>query len=257
MLTPKLNALIIWLDSLDTGARERTASVPSASGHIPILRAAHSLYGETIENAIKLTGRTLWATHDPLTRSSQISLGNLAPGPEQLLKGSISTRCLPVRRTTETFISFAGVGFVRLCNSNTLLVVSDLELHTGFTAHTQFHGRLTSSPRFICPPSLALTPIATLLEVASSNLSSLCKMTYYGDNAPQLAGSVITLAVIAYIVFGLRMYTRIRNASFGVDDWCMVLATVRPHTPLLDLTEEADNPDTFYGIDRFMHWWFV
>lgn len=52
-------------------------------------------------------------------------------------------------------------------------------------------------------------------------------MAYYGDNAPQLAGSVIALATIAYVVFGLRIYTRIRNGSFGVDDWCMVAATVR------------------------------
>ncbi|KAF9691478.1 hypothetical protein EKO04_010452 [Ascochyta lentis] len=56
-------------------------------------------------------------------------------------------------------------------------------------------------------------------------------MTYYGDNAPQLAGSVIALATIAYIVFGLRMYTRLRNSSFGVDDWCMAAATV-PFTAL-------------------------
>ena len=51
-------------------------------------------------------------------------------------------------------------------------------------------------------------------------------MTYYGDNAPQLAGSVIALAVIAYVTFALRIYTRIRNGSFGVDDWSMAAATV-------------------------------
>lgn len=51
-------------------------------------------------------------------------------------------------------------------------------------------------------------------------------MVYYGDNAPQLAGSVITLAVIAYITFSLRVYIRVRNGSFGVDDWSMTVATV-------------------------------
>ena len=51
-------------------------------------------------------------------------------------------------------------------------------------------------------------------------------MVYYGDSAPQLAGSVIALAVIAYVTFGLRVYTRIRNGSFGVDDWSMTVATV-------------------------------
>lgn len=59
-------------------------------------------------------------------------------------------------------------------------------------------------------------------------------MTYYGDHAPELAGAVISLATIAYIVFGLRIYTRIRNGSFGVDDWCMAAATVSSCSSLLD-----------------------
>lgn len=53
-------------------------------------------------------------------------------------------------------------------------------------------------------------------------------MVYYGDNAPQLAGAVIALATIAYITFGLRVYTRVRNASFGMDDWSMTAAMVSP-----------------------------
>jgi hypothetical protein len=52
-------------------------------------------------------------------------------------------------------------------------------------------------------------------------------MTYYGDHAPRLAGSVIAIAVIAYIVFGLRVYTRLRNRAWGIDDWCMTAAIVR------------------------------
>lgn len=51
-------------------------------------------------------------------------------------------------------------------------------------------------------------------------------MTFYGDNAPQLAGSVIGLATLAYIVFGLRVYTRTRLGAWGIDDWCMVVAIV-------------------------------
>jgi hypothetical protein len=51
-------------------------------------------------------------------------------------------------------------------------------------------------------------------------------MTYYGDNAPQLAASVIALAIIAYILFGLRVYTRLHNNAWGLDDWSMTAATV-------------------------------
>lgn len=51
-------------------------------------------------------------------------------------------------------------------------------------------------------------------------------MVYYGDNAPQLAGSVIALVVIASVAFGLRIYTRVRNGSFGMDDWSITAATV-------------------------------
>ncbi|KAH7384393.1 hypothetical protein DE146DRAFT_770226 [Phaeosphaeria sp. MPI-PUGE-AT-0046c] len=49
-------------------------------------------------------------------------------------------------------------------------------------------------------------------------------MTFYGDNAPQLAASVIALATIAYIVFVLRVYTRLRIEAWGIDDWCMAAA---------------------------------
>lgn len=51
-------------------------------------------------------------------------------------------------------------------------------------------------------------------------------MAIYGDNAPQLAGSVIALTVIAYVTYGLRIYTRVRNGSFGIDDWSMTIAMV-------------------------------
>lgn len=51
-------------------------------------------------------------------------------------------------------------------------------------------------------------------------------MTYYGDKAPNLAASVILLAVIAYITFGLRVYTRLHNGAWGLDDWSMTAAIV-------------------------------
>ncbi|KAL5114116.1 hypothetical protein ACEQ8H_008000 [Pleosporales sp. CAS-2024a] len=49
-------------------------------------------------------------------------------------------------------------------------------------------------------------------------------MAYYGDHAPHLAGSVISLAVLAYVVFVLRVYTRTRNSAWAKDDWCMAAA---------------------------------
>jgi hypothetical protein len=51
-------------------------------------------------------------------------------------------------------------------------------------------------------------------------------MTYFSDNAPRVSATVITLAVIAYVVFGLRVHTRLRNRAWGMDDWCMTAAIV-------------------------------
>ncbi|CAG5184112.1 uncharacterized protein ALTATR162_LOCUS10916 [Alternaria atra] len=56
-------------------------------------------------------------------------------------------------------------------------------------------------------------------------------MTYYGDKAPNLAASVIALVAIAYITFGLRVYTRLHNGAWGLDDWSMTAATL-PFTAL-------------------------
>jgi hypothetical protein len=78
-------------------------------------------------------------------------------------------------------------------------------------------------------------------------------MTYYGDNAPQLAASVITLAVIAYVVFGLRVFTRVRNGAFGVDDWCMTAATVSVLVTLLSLIRSAEDPGSLHCFNRCMH----
>ncbi|USP74527.1 hypothetical protein yc1106_01801 [Curvularia clavata] len=56
-------------------------------------------------------------------------------------------------------------------------------------------------------------------------------MTYFGDKSPHLAASIIALAVIAYITYGLRVYTRLSNGAWGLDDWSMTLATL-PFTAL-------------------------
>ncbi|KAF2128003.1 hypothetical protein P153DRAFT_319184 [Dothidotthia symphoricarpi CBS 119687] len=56
-------------------------------------------------------------------------------------------------------------------------------------------------------------------------------MTYFGDSAPGVSATVITLGVIAYLVFGLRVHTRLRNKAWGIDDWCMTIAMV-PFTVL-------------------------
>ncbi|TEY35781.1 hypothetical protein BOTCAL_0579g00040 [Botryotinia calthae] len=56
-------------------------------------------------------------------------------------------------------------------------------------------------------------------------------MTYYGDHAPKVTITVITLMTIAYVAFGLRLYTRLWNKAWGMDDWCMTTAVI-PFTVL-------------------------
>lgn len=51
-------------------------------------------------------------------------------------------------------------------------------------------------------------------------------MTYFGDSAPEVSATVIVIAIIAYVVFGLRVHTRLQNKAWGIDDWCMTAATV-------------------------------
>lgn len=51
-------------------------------------------------------------------------------------------------------------------------------------------------------------------------------MTYYGDKAPEVTATVITVAVIAYAVFAMRVHTRLWSRAWGADDWCMTAATV-------------------------------
>jgi hypothetical protein len=79
-------------------------------------------------------------------------------------------------------------------------------------------------------------------------------MAIYGDHAPQLAGAVIALAVIAYITYGLRIYTRVRNGSFGMDDWSMTVAMVcyPRHNPQAQYTDQSASVHSAFSS---MHWW--
>jgi|SRR5690242_11928269 len=80
-------------------------------------------------------------------------------------------------------------------------------------------------------------------------------MAYYGDHAPQLAGSVVTLATIAVITFALRIYTRVRNGSFGIDDWSMTGAMVSSMRILSK--QDAKSSATFYSIDCRLYRWRI
>lgn len=51
-------------------------------------------------------------------------------------------------------------------------------------------------------------------------------MAIIADNAPNLAGSVITLTILAFITYGMRMYCRISRKSWGAEDWIMTAAVV-------------------------------
>ncbi len=63
-------------------------------------------------------------------------------------------------------------------------------------------------------------------------------MAIFADDAPHVAGTVITLAVLGYLTFALRVYTRITRGAWGLEDWVMTAATVRA-----DLL--APSPDAF------------
>lgn len=50
-------------------------------------------------------------------------------------------------------------------------------------------------------------------------------MAIYMDDAPHVAGAVISLAILAYTSFALRVYVR-KGKTWGMDDWCMTVASV-------------------------------
>ena len=51
-------------------------------------------------------------------------------------------------------------------------------------------------------------------------------MVPFEGNAPNLAGTVIALVVLGSIVLPLRIYVRLSNRAFGIDDWLMAIAAV-------------------------------
>jgi hypothetical protein len=82
-------------------------------------------------------------------------------------------------------------------------------------------------------------------------------MTYYGDNAPQLAASVIALATLAYIVFGLRVYTRTRNGAWGMDDWCMAAAIVSLDALQPSWNQFAHISAHLHSVNHLVYWWCI
>ncbi|KAK7928801.1 hypothetical protein PG985_005799 [Apiospora marii] len=51
-------------------------------------------------------------------------------------------------------------------------------------------------------------------------------MTIFLDDAPHLAGTVITLIILAYLTFAMRVYCRVTRASWGVEDSLMAVSVV-------------------------------
>lgn len=80
-------------------------------------------------------------------------------------------------------------------------------------------------------------------------------MTYFEDKAPNLAASIIALAVVAYMTFGLRVYTRIHNRAWGLDDWSMTLATVSHSlvTLAVGVMLTGRFPDSLHGPDNIVY----
>lgn len=46
------------------------------------------------------------------------------------------------------------------------------------------------------------------------------------DNAPHVAGSVIVIMILGFTMYALRVYTRLKVAAWGIDDWFMTAAIV-------------------------------
>ncbi|KAI1878428.1 hypothetical protein JX265_000360 [Neoarthrinium moseri] len=51
-------------------------------------------------------------------------------------------------------------------------------------------------------------------------------MAIFTDDAPHVAGTVITVTLLAFLTLGLRFYTRITRASWGKEDTLMAVAAV-------------------------------
>jgi hypothetical protein len=51
-------------------------------------------------------------------------------------------------------------------------------------------------------------------------------MAIFMDDAPHVAGTIITIVTLAILTFGLRCYVRITRGAWGPEDWCMTVAMV-------------------------------
>ena len=58
-------------------------------------------------------------------------------------------------------------------------------------------------------------------------------MAVFTDNAPHVFAAVLTLAIVAFLVFPARIYVRAKkHGAWGMDDWCMAIGFVEH--PLTD-----------------------
>ena len=121
------------------------------------------------------------------------------------------------------------------------------------------HILLASSWSFFILTSRSCRHRSSVLDVFAHKPAAVEKgfrMTYFGDKAPHLAASIFALAVVAYITFGLRVYTRLHNRAWGLDDWSMTLATVSrspwSHTAQVSLI--LIHIASLYRPDDIMHW---
>lgn len=78
----------------------------------------------------------------------------------------------------------------------------------------------------VLPPTKKTSSSDRFPSQATSRMSSM-----FIDNAPHVAGSVISLTILAFVLFTLRVYTRLKVAAWGIDDWCMTAAAVMPSVP--------------------------
>ncbi|PSN73325.1 hypothetical protein BS50DRAFT_653796 [Corynespora cassiicola Philippines] len=68
-------------------------------------------------------------------------------------------------------------------------------------------------------------------------------MTLHEDLGPNLTATVITTGLIAFLTMGLRIYTRLTNRNWGLEDWVMLAGCL----PMMTLTI-VTTIGSYYGI---------
>jgi hypothetical protein len=81
-------------------------------------------------------------------------------------------------------------------------------------------------------------------------------MTIFMDDAPGVAAMVITLSAVGFVTYGLRCLVRIRNGTWGPEDWCITAAVVSLPAQLnavllITLTATLPRPDNCMSRVRF------